>query len=82
MQPFPNFGFQQMLSANYANHSAPSMGMQDQTAMSQGINNVYDATVIINGLTPGVTYHWRPLTTDANGNMAAFPDQTFTVPSN
>jgi hypothetical protein len=56
--------------------------MQDQTAMSQGIYNVYDATVIINGLTPGATYHWRPLTTDANGNMAAFPDQTFTVPSN
>ena len=31
----------------------------------------------ITGLQPNTTYHWRPLTTDTNGNMAAFYDQSF-----
>ncbi|HUI84378.1 MAG TPA: hypothetical protein VL240_09150 [Candidatus Binatia bacterium] len=81
MQPFPNFGFQQMLTANYAYQSTTTMGFQDQTALSQGITNIYDETVTITGLSPNTTYHWRPLTTDASGNMAAFHDQTFTTAS-
>jgi hypothetical protein len=79
MQPFPNFGFQQMLSAGYTNQSATTMGTQDQTALGQGVTNVYDEFVTITGLSPNTTYHWRPLLTDALGNMAAFHDQTFTT---
>jgi hypothetical protein len=79
MQPFPNFGFQAMLAANYRYTSTTTMGTQDQTAVSQGVLNVYDGTVTITGLTPNTTYHWRPLTTDASGNMAAYHDQTFTT---
>ena len=79
MQPFPNFGFLNMLNANYANESAPGVEVQDPTAISLGVYNIYDETVTVTGLTPNTTYHWRPLTTDANGNMAAFMDQTFTT---
>ncbi len=79
MQPFPNFGFYDMLNANYANHSDTVTAVQDQTAVSQGITNIYDIGITINGLQPNTTYHWRPLTTDALGNMAAFADQTFTT---
>ncbi len=81
MQAYPNFGFQQMLSANYANHSGAVMGVQDQTAMLQGVTNIYDEAITITGLAPNTTYHWRPLTTDANGNQAAYHDQTFTTPA-
>ena len=79
MQPFPNFGFQQMLSANYAHHSPPVPGTQDVTAVAQGVTNVYDVAVTVTGLAPNTTYHWRPLTVDGSGNMAAFHDQTFTT---
>ena len=79
MQPFPNFGTRAMLAASYLHTSNPTIGTQDQTAVSQGVLNVYDATVTITGLTPNTTYHWRPLTTDASGNMAAYHDQTFTT---
>ncbi len=79
MQPFPNFGFLDMLNANYAFHSDPAMGVQDQTALGEGVTNVFDESVTITGLTPGTTYHWRPLTADALGNMAAYYDQTFTT---
>jgi hypothetical protein len=82
MQPFPNFGFQAMLSANYRYRSTTTRVVQDQTAVSQGISNVYDATVTITGLTPGTTYHYRTLTTDASGNMAAYHDQAFTTSAN
>jgi hypothetical protein len=40
---------------------------------------VYDFAMTITGLQPNTTYHWRPLTTDSLGNMAAFYDQTFTT---
>jgi hypothetical protein len=79
MQPFPNFGFLNMLTAAYTNQSSPVMDVQDQTAVSQGINNIYDVAITITGLQPNTTYHWRPLTTDSLGNMAAFFDQTFTT---
>ena len=82
MQPFPNFGFQAMLSANYPHRSTTTTGTQNQTAVSQGVLNVYDTTVTITGLRPNTTYHWRPLTTDASGNMAAYHDQTFITKSN
>ena len=79
MQPFPNFGFLQMLQASYSNQSQTVTGFQDSTAVSQGIFNIYDETVTITGLTPNTTYHYRTLTTDAEGNMAAYHDQTFTT---
>ena len=79
MQPFPNFGYLDMLNANYANQSDTVTGVQDQTAVSQGVYNIYDESLTITGLTPNTTYHFRPLTTDANGNMASFHDQTFTT---
>jgi hypothetical protein len=79
MQPFPNFGFLQMLNASYLNQSQTTTVVQDPVALSEGINNIYDATVTITGLTPNTTYHWRPLTTDPLGNMAAYYDQTFTT---
>src|SRR5579863_6400207 len=79
MQPFPNFGFLNMLNANYPNESDPGTEVQDTAALSLGINNIYDETVTVTGLTPNTTYHWRPLATDANGNMASFQDQTFTT---
>jgi hypothetical protein len=77
MQPFPNFGFLQMLNANYANQTQTVTVFPDQVALSQGIANVYDATVTITGLTPGTAYHARYLTTDPLGNMAAYYDQEF-----
>jgi hypothetical protein len=79
MQPYPNFGYLDMLNANYANHSDTVTAVQDQTAVSQGVPNIYDVSITVTGLQPGTTYHWRPLTTDASGNMAAFTDQTFTT---
>jgi hypothetical protein len=79
MQPYPNFGFMQLLQANYANQSQTTPDFPDQNALAQGIPNIYDATVRITGLTPNTTYHWRSLTTDAVGNMAAYNDQTFTT---
>ncbi len=81
MQPFPSFGFQQMLTANYANYSQTTVGTQDPVALGLGITNIYDETVTITGLTPNTTYHWRPLTADTLGNMAAYYDQTFTTPA-
>ena len=75
MQPFPNYGFLNMLQASYPNSSQPGVEVQDPIALSEGITNIYDETVTITGLQPNTTYHWRPLTTDANGNMAAYHDQ-------
>jgi hypothetical protein len=79
MQPFPNYGFLNMLQASYPNSSQPGVEVQDPTALSEGITNIYDETVTITGLQPNTTYHWTPLTTDANGNMAAYHDQSFTT---
>ena len=79
MQPYPNFGFLAMLQASYPNQSQTVVGVQDQQALNQGITNVYDETLTITGLTPGTTYHWRPLTTDTVGNMAAYHDEYFTT---
>ena len=79
MQPFPNFGFLNMLQASYPNSSQPGVEVQDPVALSEGITNIYDETVTVTGLQPNTTYHWRPLTTDANGNMAAYHDETFTT---
>lgn len=79
MQPYPNFGFLNMLTASYSNQSSTVTGTQDPIALSQGVTNIYDVTVAITGLSPSTTYHWRPLATDASGNMAAFYDQTFTT---
>ncbi len=79
MQPFPNFGFLAMLTANYNNVSQPGTEVQDPVALSQGIPNIYDETVTITGLTPGTQYHWRPLCVDSLGNMASYNDQTFTT---
>ena len=79
MQPYPNFGVLTMLQASYPSSSQPGVEVQDPVALSEGITNVYDETVTITGLQPNTTYHWRPLTTDANGNMAAFYDQMFTT---
>jgi hypothetical protein len=79
MQPYPNFGFLDMLTANYANHTETVTDYPDQHALAQGISNVYDATVTITGLTPNTTYHARYLTTDPLGNMAAYYDQEFTT---
>jgi hypothetical protein len=81
MQPYPNFGFLQMLAANYDYQSDPVVGVQNQTALIEGIPNIYDVAVTIAGLTPHTTYHWRPLTADSLGNMAAYNDQTFTTPA-
>ena len=77
MQPYPNFGFLQMLNANYANQSDPTTAFPDQVALGQGIPNIYDATVTLTGLTPNTIYHARYLTTDTSGNMAAYYDQEF-----
>ena len=79
MQPFPNFGFMQMLQASYSNHSQTVTGHQDSTALSQGIHNIYDEVITLSGLTPNTTYHFRTLTTDSAGNQAAYYDQTFTT---
>ncbi|MFZ0313271.1 MAG: hypothetical protein WAL85_11245 [Candidatus Korobacteraceae bacterium] len=79
MQPFPNFGFLEMLNASYPYQSTIVTGVPDQLALSQGIPNIYDETVTITGLSPNTTYHWRPLTTDSLGNMAAYNDETFTT---
>jgi hypothetical protein len=79
MQPYPNFGYLDMLNANYSSQSDTVTAVQDQTALSQGVPNIYDVTITITGLQPNTTYHWRPLTTDASNNMAAFADQTFTT---
>jgi hypothetical protein len=79
MQPFPNYGFLTMLQASYPSSSQTVTGVQDPIAVSEGIYNIYDEVVTITGLQPGTTYHWRPLTSDANGNMAAYLDETFTT---
>lgn len=79
MQPYPNFGFLTMLQASYPNSSQPGLEVQDALALSEGITNIYDETVTVTGLQPNTTYHWTPLTTDANGNMAAYHDQSFTT---
>jgi hypothetical protein len=79
MQPFPNFGFLQMLNASYPYQSTITTGVPDQLALSQGIPNIYDETLTITGLSPNTTYHWRPLTTDSLGNMAAYTDEMFTT---
>jgi len=81
MQPFPNFGYLNMLNANYANHSATVTDTQDLIALGMGIPNVYDAAVTVTGLLPNTTYHWRPFTEDSLGNMAASHDLTFTTPA-
>ena len=83
MQPYPDFGFLAMLNANYADHSETTTDYPDQHALAQGIPNIYDATVTITGLTPNTSYHWRSLTTDSLGNMAAYSDEIFnTSPQN
>ena len=79
MQPFPNFGFLDMLQANYAFQSQTVTAVQDPTALGQGIPNIYDETIVLTGLTPNTTYHWRALTTDPLGNMACYNDNTFTT---
>jgi hypothetical protein len=79
MQPWPNFGFLNMLTASYPNQSQSVLDTQDQTALGLGISNIYDFSITITGLSPNTTYHWRPLTTDPLGNQAAFYDQTFTT---
>jgi len=79
MQPYPNFGFLQMLNANYANQSEITTDFPDKVAESQGITNIYDATVTLTGLTPNTKYHARSLTTDSFGNMAAYFDVVFTT---
>ena len=79
MQPWPNFGFLNMLTASYPNQSPSVLDTQDQTALGLGISNIYDFSITITGLSPNTTYHWRPLTTDPLGNQAAFYDQTFTT---
>ena len=79
MQAYPNFGFLAMLQASYDNQSQTVVSVQDQGALNQGITNIYDESVTITGLTPNTMYHWRPLTTDASGNQAAYQDQTFTT---
>jgi hypothetical protein len=79
MQLFPNFGFLQMLAASYSNQSQTTVDFPDPRARSLGIENIYDATVTLTGLTANTTYHFRPLTTDASGNMASYHDQTFTT---
>ena len=71
-----------MLSANYPYRSTTTRVVQDQTAASQGVANVYDATVTITGLRPNTTYHWRPLARDASGNMAAYRDRAFATMAN
>jgi hypothetical protein len=81
MQPFPDFGFLTMLQDSYSNASQATTCFQDQTAVSQGIYNIYDCTATLTELTPNTTYHWRTLTTDSLGNMAAYFDDTFTTPS-
>ncbi len=79
MQPFPNFGFLQMLNASYPYQSTITTAVPDPIALSQGIPNIYDETLTITGLSPNTTYHWRPLTTDSLNNMAAYSDETFTT---
>jgi len=79
MQPYPNFGFLQMLNASYPYQSLITTGVPDQLALSQGIPNIYDETLTITGLTPNTTYHWRPLTTDTLGNMSTYNDEMFTT---
>ena len=79
MQPFPNFGFLTMLQDNYANKSQVATCFQDQTAKGLGINNIYDCTVSLTGLTPNTTYFWQTLTTDSLGNMAVYNPIAFTT---
>ncbi len=81
MQPYPNFGFLQMLQANYASVSQPTTDYPDSGALGQGIPNIYDATVTLTGLQPNTVYYYVTLTTDALGNMAAYSPQTFTTGS-
>jgi hypothetical protein len=81
MQPYPNFGFLQMLQANYANVSQTTTDFPDQGALGEGIPNIYDATLTLTGLLPNTLYHYTTLTTDALGNMAVYSDQTFTTGS-
>jgi len=81
MQPFPNYGFLTMLQASYPNSSQPGLEVPDPVALSEGITNVYDETVTITGLQPNTTYYWTPLTTDSNGNMAAYHSESFTTPA-
>ena len=79
MQPYPNFGFLNLLNDNYTQQSERTIDFPDQNALNQGIPNIYDATVEISGLRPNTTYHYRSLTIDPLGNMAAYNDQTFTT---
>jgi len=85
MQPFPNFGFSAMLGASYVSHSNAVNSIKNNNTANQydpiGAPNIYNTTVTITGLTPGTTYHWRPLVVDSNGNAAAYADQTFTTAS-
>lgn len=83
MQPYPNFGLQACLAANYANSSTLSPGVYNTNTTNQydsiGSPNIYNYTVTVTGLTPSTKYHWRPLLTDNAGNTAAIFDQTFTT---
>lgn len=71
MQPFPDFGFLTMLQDSYTD--------QPQVVNCQGSGNNYSCTVTLTGLTPSTAYHWRTLTADSLGNMAAYFDNTFTT---
>jgi hypothetical protein len=83
MATYPNFGFQGMMQASYANHSSPVAAVKNNNTTNQydpiGAPNVYNTTVTVTGLAPNTTYHWRPLVVDNNGNTAAYYDQTFTT---
>ena len=83
MSPFPNFGFQQMMAASYANHCLPVAAVKNNNTTNQfdpiGAPNIYNTTVTLSGLAPHTTYHWRPLVVDNSGNSAAYYDQTFTT---
>ena len=65
MQPFRTSATRPCLARNRYRSTTIRVA-QHQTAVSQGVPNVYDAGVTITGLTPNTTYHWRTLATDAS----------------
>jgi hypothetical protein len=83
MQPYPNFGLQACLAANYSSSSTLTAGVLNANTTNRydsiGAPNIYNFTVTITGLTPNTKYHWRPLLTDNAGNTAAAADQTFST---
>ena len=83
MSPFPNFGFQAMLASSYPNHTAVVAAVKNNNTTNQfdpiGAPNIYNTTIVLTGLAPYTTYHWRPLVIDNSGNAASYYDQTFTT---